>query len=300
MDRKHGTNAREPSLLAGIVWDAHGRRLSPRHSAKTVKRYRYYISESPDPSDQTPKWRIPAGCLEDAVLGKIKQFLTSPSAHGEFLQQFPSAVAIQDVQSNMAHAAAQLATPINAERRALLLDLIKQVVVHDEYLEIRLDLTCLLPVDQFIGDKNTQLSMDANRPLRQFHNEFTLTVPANLVRAGRQVKLVIPPNHGNVVRKDPALIKLIVKAHRARKELEQNHDASLADIAAGLNLSVDYFKRLLRVSTLAPDIVTAILDGRQPATLTRQRLIKTPHLPLAWDAQRALFGLHNERTAPNR
>jgi site-specific DNA recombinase len=41
---------------------------------------------------------------------------------------------------------------------------------------------------------------------------------------------------------------------------------------------------------LAPDIVTAIHDGRQPATLNRQRLARTTNLPIEWSAQRMALG----------
>lgn len=47
---------------------------------------------------------------------------------------------------------------------------------------------------------------------------------------------------------------------------------------------------LLRISYLAPDIVAAILDGRQPAQLTRQRLARTTNLPIDWQQQREMLG----------
>ena len=59
-DRKSRKNASNPSLLAGKVFDAGGRSLTPHHACKSGKRYRYYIS-----SDQT--LRLPAHELEAAV-----------------------------------------------------------------------------------------------------------------------------------------------------------------------------------------------------------------------------------------
>jgi site-specific DNA recombinase len=47
---------------------------------------------------------------------------------------------------------------------------------------------------------------------------------------------------------------------------------------------------LLRLTFLAPDIVRAILDGKQPATLTARRLMADTRLPLAWAEQRARLG----------
>ena len=65
---------------------------------------------------------------------------------------------------------------------------------------------------------------------------------------------------------------------------------SLADTAAVQDVTTDNFTLLIRLSTLAPDIITAILAGRQPASLSHQRLAHTTNLPLCWDQQRAVLG----------
>jgi hypothetical protein len=50
--------------------------------------------------------------------------------------------------------------------------------------------------------------------------------------------------------------------------------------------------QLLRVSWLAPDIIAAIAEGRQPKTLTGRRLLRVVDVPLAWADQRRLFGFN--------
>jgi hypothetical protein len=49
--------------------------------------------------------------------------------------------------------------------------------------------------------------------------------------------------------------------------------------------TVRYVTRILRLAYLAPDIIEAILAGRQPGELTLARLLKSD-LPLDWHAQR--------------
>ena len=49
-------------------------------------------------------------------------------------------------------------------------------------------------------------------------------------------------------------------------------------------------QELLRLSWLAPDILSAIVEGRRPVTLTGRRLLRTANLPLNWQQQRELFG----------
>jgi hypothetical protein len=48
--------------------------------------------------------------------------------------------------------------------------------------------------------------------------------------------------------------------------------------------------RLARLKYLAPDIVTAILDGRHPVQLTARRLLRATHIPITWDDQRVSLG----------
>ena len=63
----------------------------------------------------------------------------------------------------------------------------------------------------------------------------------------------------------------------------------LKEIAAHEGISSSYVTRLLRLAFLAPDIVTAILNGRHPPQLTANRLMDDTRLPLNWLAQRELF-----------
>ena len=76
----------------------------------------------------------------------------------------------------------------------------------------------------------------------------------------------------------------------ARHALENSEGASLAQLAQAHGLSSDYFRVLLRVSYLAPDIMTAILEGRQPVHLNRQKLARATGLPIDWNDQRKVLG----------
>lgn len=67
-------------------------------------------------------------------------------------------------------------------------------------------------------------------------------------------------------------------------------DSPLADFAKSQGYSPQHFTLLLRLSTLAPCIVSAIVEGRQPMTLSRQRLATIKNLPVRWAEQRAMLG----------
>ena len=52
-----------------------------------------------------------------------------------------------------------------------------------------------------------------------------------------------------------------------------------------------YFTRILRLSFLAPEVVKTILRDRHPLELTAKKLAGDTRLPIAWEEQRARFGI---------
>jgi site-specific DNA recombinase len=118
-----------------------------------------------------------------------------------------------------------------------------------------------------------------------------LTVPVRLFRKAREVRLAIAPEQGeDEPAKDSALIKLITKAWEARHALLNAGGASLKQIATSLRMDPDYFTVLVKLGFLSPSIVEAILSGRQPVELTRQKLARVRRLPFDWAEQEHLLG----------
>src|SRR5690349_1103312 len=82
-NRNSGTRTRQPSLLAGMLFDGDGNRMTPTHATKEGKRYRYYVSRPLITSDQTDGsagLRIPAGEIEQAVTSCMRQWLIDPGS----------------------------------------------------------------------------------------------------------------------------------------------------------------------------------------------------------------------------
>lgn len=114
-----------------------------------------------------------------------------------------------------------------------------------------------------------------------------IQIPARLVKRGSELKLVLPANQSPPQNADPVLFKLLVHASAAQQ-------ATLAGTPDPLvsKYSKRHLWQLLRVSWLAPDIIAAIAEGRQPKTLTGRRLLRIVDVPLAWADQRKLFGFN--------
>ena len=119
-------------------------------------------------------------------------------------------------------------------------------------------------------------------------NEQTLTVRVPMTfrkRGGR--KLVIAPDGGTWAAPrrpvDNAMVKAIARALRWWKLLETGVFATVGEITAAETINASYILRVLRLTLLAPEIVEAILDGRQPAGITLAVLMEP--FPLAWREQ---------------
>ena len=101
-------------------------------------------------------------------------------------------------------------------------------------------------------------------------------------RGGR--KLVVTPDGAPWAprpRVDNAMVKALARAFRWRKMLDAGVHATLDDLARAKGVAPSYVSRVLRLTLLAPDIVEAILDGRQPAELQLDDLLKG--FPLEWE-----------------
>jgi hypothetical protein len=75
---------------------------------------------------------------------------------------------------------------------------------------------------------------------------------------------------------------------RWQEMLDAGEFASVTDLAERPNVDRSYASRILRLNLLAPDIVEAILAGREPSGLSLAKLTQT--LPVLWHKQREMFG----------
>ena len=83
VDRATGAKIKQPSLLAGLVFDEIGERLTPSHAVKKGTRYRYYVSRSliiGTAKDKSKGRRIPAANLETLVTTRLRSFLADEGA----------------------------------------------------------------------------------------------------------------------------------------------------------------------------------------------------------------------------
>jgi hypothetical protein len=118
---------------------------------------------------------------------------------------------------------------------------------------------------------------------------LTVRIPLAFRKRGGRKLVIMPDGHAwsrPRARVDSTLVKALARAHRWKSLLETGEHASVTELARSEKINMSYLSRILRLTLLAPDIVEAVLDGRQSATL---QLESMKPFPLEWEVQRKLF-----------
>jgi len=120
---------------------------------------------------------------------------------------------------------------------------------------------------------------------------LTIRIPIRLRRQGGRKLIMTPEGVAAPARKpsrDETLVKALVRAHRWRRRIESGRAKSITDLAEQEGVTDAYVCRLLPLTCLAPDVVEAILDGRQLKGLRLAEVLGNG--PVAWEEQRAAWG----------
>lgn len=263
--------------------------MTPSHAVKKGSRYRYYVSHPliRHTRDVAPEGlRIAATEIERIVLSGIGELLSNPGKLGEVLGP---CIETAGEQQKMMRRAEQVAAAwpdlAPAQLRAALPMLCRRTTVYRERVDIEISgegLHAFLRGDSAVSET---ADTGTDHPL-------LLSCPTRLCRIGQGKRLVIDAalKPGMPGRADPKLIKLLVRAHHLKNKLHASPGTRIADLAMQENLSPSYLALLLRLTFLAPDITRAILEGRQPAGFTAQKLVTYSALPFAWPEQRRSLG----------
>ena len=288
VDRMPGTTDRQPSLLAGILFDARGERMTPTHATKRGTRYRYYVSRSLLAGKAKDLGqRIPAVGLEALVTRRIRDWIADPAGLYHALQKVaPDAAKQKRLIERTKHCAATWQDLNPNDRRTLLRAIVARVQVFADRIDIIVDQAQVaqwLMADHDVSKPGARVSAESAGLL------LTLTVPARLRRAGKEMRIILEDGSGSTA-PDPSLLRLLVRANAIRDRLLADRSLTLEEIAKEEKMVPSYATRLLRLTLLAPNIVGAILNGDQPLELTARKLMDDTRLPLDWNEQRRALG----------
>jgi hypothetical protein len=112
---------------------------------------------------------------------------------------------------------------------------------------------------------------------------LTVVIPLQIKRRGGRKTMVTNGVMALEGRQDITLIKAVARAFRWRGMLESGAFATINELAAAEKINPSYVSRVLRLTLLAPEMVEAILDGRQPKGMTLPALLEP--FPVEWIQQ---------------
>jgi site-specific DNA recombinase len=296
MERREGDKALEPSLLAGIVFDASSEPMTPTHAVKKGTRYRYYISRrfiTGPASDSFLGQRVPAFNFEALVIDRLQALLADPV---EFLNAISNGERDAPMQKRLRDAAAALSArwehlPTKTQHEFTRSVLVRAQVHADR---IDLDVGSARLVSWLLDDSAGEGTVEGSRTssANTDGSEQTLirlSIRASLKRTGKEMKFIVE-GVTNLAPADTTLIRLLVRGQKISKRMFGSNCPPLEAIAHEERITASYATRLMRLAFLSPDIVAAILAGKQPPGLTANKLMADTRLPLDWRDQRAALG----------
>jgi DNA invertase Pin-like site-specific DNA recombinase len=279
---RRSPKAVEPSLLAGLLVDARGERFTPSHAVKKGRRYRYYVSTTPvteATQEGMQACRFAAQEIEDCVITILIDALMTPA-------RLLEALAIADISGDQVRKllgrGARLAATLRGapgERGKLIRALVERVIIDENRIAIKVRRGALLA-----GNVPADASENSNGGTIEF------TAAVDFKRRGVASKIVVPGllQQNQASKCDPALIKAIARGRAWFDELAAGRARSLRELAERDGITRRYVRRLVGLAFLSPQLIDAILQGRQPVALTATRLAEFD-LPFDWTEQHKLL-----------
>jgi site-specific DNA recombinase len=242
------------ALLGGLIYDDRGNIMSPTYSVRRGNRYRYYIS-SALLHDRRPAAGSLARVNADDVERLVVEVLGRELSRPEISTDGPSA-------------------GWSAETRTLVRDTVERVVIQCGQVQII----------RKPAATSATAGPDDEGDVSQVH-----AAPLPALRPRARKEIIVPGGRDSTPRRlNHALILAIARAKSWMRDLRGGKYADTMEIARRFQLSNAHVRRILRFGYLAPDIVEAIVEGRQSRSLTVKRLLQG--IPCVWADQRAAFG----------
>lgn len=272
------------SLLKGLLECSccHASMTSTR-TKKNKKNYEYYTSIKAVKEGHSfcELGSVPAGELDNFIIGKIQTILRAPKLIDEIAKQITKEmpdVGITEVFKKIRNPEHFFEYLSPETVRQILERIISRIILYKNKVVIR-----LLPFGAMLLEmgKIKDLQPCADNP-----ELMELKYIVNLTKKRGHLK-ILPPNEEQLT-VDDTLLSSITKAHNWKQALE-NGDMSSRDLSKKEKLDRSYMARVMKLTYLAPDIIEAIMIGTQPNTLKISDLIKSP-IPVSWSEQRKKYG----------
>lgn len=266
-------------ILAGLLYDSEGRAMGLTHTRKGNRRFHYYANRYESLGDAAAG-RVRAQDLEGIVTDQLINTLGSASEAESLLEPGTYTAnqlhALIEATTNLA---GQLQNANDIERRQIIHTTMDRIDVHSDMIVITIDNGALLN------------SLDPSQSLQPASHNLVIERMALRLRRGKAMKLIVPPSNAKdaSVLRDDKLVALIAEGRATMALIRANRDKSIPILAAEHKRCRIRMAKIAKLGCLAPEIVTAIIEGRQSLKLTPRKLLAAD-LPTNWDEQKRVLG----------
>ncbi len=274
-------------LLLGFTFDELGRKMVVAAGVKQGTAYRYYTSTPNHRLTRmgTKALRAGAADLEDLVRAAMATFFRDRAQVSRAVHALGFRDQDTDRLIDCGGLAARWVETFDRRRlRRAWEALIERVELSRERVQIIVRCEQVRAFLAWPGSGLFKLRPNADG---KHHHVYVVEAEAFAVRTERQFRL--PFDVGRTVGKPKAgLVELLAFARQVQAVVYGERQ-SVDEVARRFRRRPTFISRALRLNYLAPDIIAAIVDGRQPSDLTRRKLLNSS-IPMDWVQQRALLG----------
>ena len=296
--RKRRTRAKvveihRTDLLRGLVFDCFGRLMGVLRDYRQGT-HRYYVSNQNEWGKRqgVRRLRTNADSLEQLVLATLSTFL----ADRERIRDLLLRLAVHSKElDHLTRRAAAASRHLETANRRQIQCAYKALISRIELTADRLKIVLRGPeVRRFLTWDGVGLFRGEKAEWSGAYPTELIDVPAAAVRLKRSLWLPVQQRtEGHTAVPNCRLVRALTDARKARHLIESERSEPLMNLARRLKCKKTRFARLVRLNYLAPDIITSILDGTQPADLTVRKLMQHD-IPMDWTLQRKMFGFKEQ------
>ena len=244
------------------------------------KRYEYYVCHVDEKRahHECPLRRVPAAALERLLLNKIAALLKTPTMLAKICDgELRDVLDTRQAGEALENVAVLWSEMFPVEKYKLIHSLVRRVAVYENEVRIVFHAEGIVTL---LNEAGVDFSISAEKS----GVVCVLTVPCKLRRYGGLVKL-----HSADAPDEPRLPiqAALLQAHRGMEQIVSGKATTMRQIAKSLKMDRSFVARTLQLANLAPDIVKAIWENRQPVTLSLDKLRRG--IPDSWEEQRKLF-----------
>lgn len=262
VDKTCGVKSSSNSLLAGLIYDDLGNKMTPSHSNNHGRRYRYYISRALKNNEETGSVsKIPAGEVEKFIVETTKEFLQDK----EQIQNIVSEYKISK-QNKLIYIAQNIQ---DYSEPKLIRTIIHRIVVSKNLIEITYNEASIKKVLNALANNQEIVIPDKNE-------ELTPIVISKNIKITQPLRndniLILNAKEYDTPEPNPYLVNAIVKSYYYHKQIQAGKTIEDLQTEEGLKDS-KYIHNIMNLKYISPELTEQMLNGTQPQDLSLQRLI---------------------------